>query len=589
VRVGAPTRSGAPDATGDVADLVRTEQVRTLYRQIPAAFAVHAALAGLLVVIVREHAPVRAALAWYASVLGTMALRVGLWLAWRRARAVPAAAAAWARRFVGSALLTGLAWGAGAGVLLPADSAVLQLAVGATVVCLAAGVTAVTFASAPAIYTFVLASVSPYAVAFALQGSEFAAAIAATMVVFVVGNSLLARGNSRLFTELITLRLDVAAQRDAAQQANLAKSRFLAAASHDLRQPLHAMTLLAGALDGRLRDADDERVLARLQDSLAAMRKLFNALLDISMLDAGIVEPRIKDVRLSALLDRLAADHAPEAREKGLEWRCPPTPLVARSDPALLETLVRNLIANAIRYTPSGSVSITCREVEGSCRIDVEDTGVGIPPELQREVFREFHQLNNPERDADKGLGLGLAIVDRLARLLEHRIELRSAAGVGSCFSVILPLGSLAGAADEEAAGEEPPPDADLAGMVVLVVDDQAAVLESTQTLLGRWGCATILAGSEEEALAAVRAAARPPELILADYRLRAERTGSQAIEAIRRELGSPIPALLVTGDTAPERLREAKASGAVVMSKPVAPARLRALLRAVRRGRPPG
>jgi len=387
-----------------------------------------------------------------------------------------------------------------------------------------------------------------------------------------------------MFTELIKLRLDVAAQRDAAEHANLAKSKFLAAASHDLRQPLHAMTLLADALAGHLRDADDRVILARLQDSLTAMRKLFNALLDISRLDAGIVEPHIKDVRLSPLLGRLQSDYAGQAEEKDLEWHCPPTALIVRSDPVLLETMLRNLIGNAIRYTLRGRVAIACREVDGQVRIDVEDSGIGIARDKQTEIFREFLQLNNPERDGAKGLGLGLAIVDRLARLLDHRIELRSAPGTGSCFTVVLPLGSAVVVEEGDRAGENAALDSDLAGMVVLVIDDQAAVLDGMQALLGRWGCETIPADSEVAALAAVGRAPRPPELIVADYRLRDDRTGSQAIEHVQRMLGKSIPALIVTGDTAPERLREAQASGHMLMHKPVPPARLRAFLRTVRR-----
>ncbi len=583
-----PPLGARQEVPRELSALVRAEQVRILFRQIPAAFAVHTALGALLVGMVRGHVSSRALLVWYAAVVAALALRMGFWVRYRRERPGPTRATVWIRRYVFAACCAGVAWGSGALVLLPPDSELLQVAVTAIVVCLAAGITAITLASATAHYAFGLLGVAPYAVAFALQGSPLSESIAGAIVVFLVGNGYLARNNARLFAELITLRLDVAAQRDAAQQANQAKSRFLAAASHDLRQPLHSMTLLASALDGRMHDADDRRIVARLQGSLAAMGKLFNALLDISRLEAGIVEPRIMDVRVSRLLERLQADHARQAQEKHLEWRCPPTALVVRSDPVLLETLLRNLVVNAIRYTSHGHVAVACREVDGLARIEVQDTGIGIPPDRQAEIFREFHQLDNPERDGDKGLGLGLAIVDRLARLLDHRVEVHSTPGQGSCFAVVLPLGSPGRAAEEKGAdGAELPPDSGLTGMVVLVIDDQPAVLESMEALLSRWGCETILAASEGEAIVALRKAPRPPELIVADYRLRNDRTGSQAAERIRRELGRPIPALIVTGDTAPERLREAKASGDMLMSKPVAPERMREFLRSVRRVRP--
>jgi CheY-like chemotaxis protein/anti-sigma regulatory factor (Ser/Thr protein kinase) len=250
----------------------------------------------------------------------------------------------------------------------------------------------------------------------------------------------------------------------------------------------------------------------------------------------------------------------------------------------LLESLLRNLISNALRYTVHGHVGLACSERAGLVRIEVEDTGVGIPPSRHAEIFREFHQLENPERDADKGLGLGLAIVDRLAHLLDHQVEVRSAPGRGSCFSVVLPVASRPDAEEATWPPPEPALDHDLAGMLVLVIDDQAAALESMDVLLRQWGCETLLADSEEQALAVTLQATRPPELIVADYRLRSDRTGHQAIERLRGELRRPIPALIITGDTAPERLREANAGGETLMSKPVAPGRLRAFLRSVRR-----
>jgi CheY-like chemotaxis protein/anti-sigma regulatory factor (Ser/Thr protein kinase) len=259
---------------------------------------------------------------------------------------------------------------------------------------------------------------------------------------------------------------------------------------------------------------------------------------------------------------------------------------MVRTDPALLETLLRNLIGNALRYTLQGYIAVVCREQDGWVRIEVEDSGVGIPVDKQTEIFREYHQLGNPERDGAKGLGLGLAIVERLARLLNHRIELRSAPGEGSCFTVVMPLGAVSAVSLEDDGGSsgETTLDSDLAGMTVLVIDDQVAVLEGMQALLGRWGCETILADSEEAAVAAMRQALRIPELIVSDYRLREGRTGSQAINRVRCEFGESIPALIITGDTAPERLREAQTSGHALMSKPVPPARLRAYLRTVRR-----
>lgn len=572
------------ETSRDLSPLVRAEQVRILYRQVPIASAIHVLLGALVVAVTGAGTVSRSAVVWYGFILATVAIRMGLWFAYRRSRPAPGMATAWGRWYFIAMLCAGIAWGSGAFLVFPPDSFALQLFMASVMIGLAAGLTANTLANVSVIYAFLLAGITPYVVAFVLQGTLLHEVTAFMLAIFVFGTSMMARNNSRMFVELITLRLEVGTQRDLAEQANLAKSKFLAAASHDLRQPLHAMTLLADALNGRLQNADDGLVLARLQESLSAMRKLFNALLDISRLDAGIVEARIKDIRLSALLDRLSVDYARQAQEQNLEWRYRATPAVVRTDPVLLETLLRNLIGNALRYTPQGYVAIACREVDGGLRIEVEDSGVGIPADKHTEIFREYHQLSNPERDGAKGLGLGLAIVERLARLLNHRIELRSAPGAGSCFSVILPLGSASAIAPDVAG--ETAPESDLAGMVVLVIDDQAAVLEGMRVLLERWGCDVMLADSEAAAVAVTAQARRMPELIIADYRLRADRTGSQAIDRVRREFGEPTPALIVTGDTDPERLREAQASGHMLMNKPVPPARLRAFLRTVRRNK---
>jgi len=565
---------------------VQAERVRLLYRNAPAALPVNALLGGTLVAITAGSVGLSTALAWYVFVLLAVSIRLFLWLAFRRAHPSPTEVAKWSKRFVATSLISGMAWGAGSIFLFAPDALVQQLTVAATVVCLAAGITASTLGSIQAIYAFLFAGVAPYAVVFALQGTIFHGAIAFMILVFM-GVAILARGNARMFSELITLRLEIAEQRDLAEQANLAKSKFLASASHDLRQPLHAMTLLADALEGRLRDETDNKTLASLQDSLAAMRKLLNALLDISRLDAGIVEPRIRDVRLAPLFARLQSDFAPPARQKDIGWRCASTTLVVRSDPVLLEDILRNLITNAIRYTEHGAVSLSCRDDGGKVFIEVEDTGIGIAPEQQREIFREFLQLGNPERDAAKGLGLGLAIVERLAKLLEHRIELRSERGKGSCFTVILPLGYDAAVEETDVLDAQLARGIDIAGMSVLVIDDQPAGRDSMRILLERWHCKVNVADSEDTAVAAVRESASIPELIIADYRLRADRTGAQAIERLRSEFDKAIPALIVTGDTAPERLREAAASGAMLMHKPVPPGRLRAYLRTVRREHP--
>ena len=243
---------------------------------------------------------------------------------------------------------------------------------------------------------------------------------------------------------------------------------------------------------------------------------------------------------------------------------------------------MRNLLANAIRYTNNGSITINCVQQAGNVRIEVCDTGIGIPADQQQEIFREFYQLTNPERDRNKGLGLGLAIIDRLINLLQHKIEVQSEVGKGSCFSVTLPAGDqarvIAMQAQHVHSGYF-----DIIGMRVLVIDDVQGVRDGMQAVLDNWGCVVTLASSEEEAMDKLKGK-EPPHVIIADYRLRDGKNGAQAIEKLRKACGKEIPALIITGDTGPDRLREAEASGHTLMHKPVQTARLRTYLRHVKR-----
>jgi signal transduction histidine kinase len=573
-----PREAAARQAEADA------ERLRVAYRSAPEACGVNAVL-GLLVLGVADGGRVsRAALFWYAAVLLAAAVRLTLWFRFRRSMPAPEESKVWSDRFAAGMLASALVWGAGAFVLSPGGAVVGQTVVTAAVIALAAGIAGTTLCNPAAIHIFLFVGVTPHALAFALQGTSFGFLVALMVMLFVVGTALRVRRNAQTLTELILLRLEVAAQRDAADRANVAKSRFLAAASHDLRQPLHAMTLLTDALADRLQTDEHRHTVGRLRESVASMGELFDALLDVSRLDAGIVVARPRGFRLSELLGRLEGDFALAAREKGLEWRCSSSDATVKSDPVLLEMLLRNLISNAVRYTEHGHVALSVVSGGEHARIEVTDTGIGIPQEKQREVFAEFHQLHNPERDGKKGLGLGLAIVDRLARLLEHQVDVRSRPGEGSCFSVTLRTAELEPEPAHEASREDVAIASDLSGMVVLVVDDQEAVRAGMLALLGGWGCETIVASGEREAVDAIRLASRPPELVIVDYRLRENRTGSDAVETVRRAVGAEIPALIITGDTAPERLKEARAGGHALMHKPVAPARLRTFLRTARR-----
>jgi signal transduction histidine kinase/CheY-like chemotaxis protein len=360
--------------------------------------------------------------------------------------------------------------------------------------------------------------------------------------------------------------------------ANAAKSRFLAAASHDLRQPLHALGLFLARLRAETNREERDRLLGRIDAAVIAMNELFNALLDISKLDGGGLALNKTDFPVARLLRRVEATFADMAREKGLRLRMVPSSLWVRSDVILLERILLNLVSNAVRYTTTGGIVMGCRHRGAFLRIDVCDSGVGIPENQQKNIFSEFYQVAGAERLENRsGLGLGLAIVERLGRLLDHPIELVSRVGRGSRFSVSVPI---VGAPAETAPVSHTVTSFDpLNGKFVLVIDDDERVLESMRGLLHGWGCRVITADSSVAALSALTDHGKGPDLIVSDYRLANGSTGITAIEQVRCTVGAPIPAILVTGDTTPERLRDASASGFQILHKPVPPMTLRALL----------
>ena len=338
-------------------------------------------------------------------------------------------------------------------------------------------------------------------------------------------------------------------------------------ASHDLRQPIHAQGLFLEVLARSKLSASQYDALANARATWQASAEMLDTLLDFSRIEAGVVEPQMQDFQLQPLLNRIENELAPQADAKGIVYRSRETHGAVRSDPALVALILRNLVSNAIRYTDSGGVLVACRRRGRELLLEVWDTGIGIAPTQQGEIFREFHQLGNAERDRRKGLGLGLAIAQGLARALGHSLSLVSVPGRGSVFRLALPIAqaSVAGGALEAAAGH-----ARVFDVRVLVIDDDEAVRAGMQQLLTAWGCACDVADSIEDAQALARA--HPPGLVISDYRLRELRTGAEAIAALRAEFGERLPALLITGDTAPQRLREARASGVPLLHKPVSP-----------------
>ncbi len=380
---------------------------------------------------------------------------------------------------------------------------------------------------------------------------------------------------SEMETRIRAATADLAAKKDMAERANSAKTRFFAAASHDLRQPLHALSLFVATLKSRNRQLEMQPLIDNIEASTAALALLFDALLDISRLDADTVEVHTVHFPLDKLFEDLDRRFSGLASEKALRLRFRPCRLTLYSDPLLVERILVNLVSNAIRYTDDGGVLVACRRRGGMARIAVYDTGRGIPEDQQESVFQEFVQLHNAARDRNRGLGLGLAIVSRLGRLLGHRIELASRPGSGSVFSIDVPLGKpeLIRAPAPTAAPGRIPADA-----LVLLVDDEPAILRGMAELFDHWGIDLVAAHSLGEAEHWLDSLERIPDAIICDYRL-PDDDGLYVIARLREKFGRALPAVIVTGDTAPDTLQRITEAALPMLHKPLRPAKLRALL----------
>ncbi|PWC62195.1 hypothetical protein TSH58_25600 [Azospirillum sp. TSH58] len=354
--------------------------------------------------------------------------------------------------------------------------------------------------------------------------------------------------------------------REAAEQADRSKSRFLAAASHDLRQPMQSMFFFAEALHSHVHSPRGRDALAMLERGMETLKGLLDSLLDVSQLDAGVIEPRIEDIPVKPLLDDIGSSYAPVAAAKGLDLQVVNHhDLTVRSDRNLLGRMVRNLVENAIRYTERGVIRLECHPLDGHAGIQVRDTGIGISGEQMSWIFEEFYQVGNPERDRNQGLGLGLAIVQKLSALLGHPVEVRSELGKGSVFRISVPLGDAAESPAPAPSSREPE-----RGRLAVLIDDDAIVLMGLRSIFQDWGYDTIVASSTDEALERLRAAGRRPDVMVADYRLREHKVGTEAILKVRELAGTPVPAVLLTGDSGPDVMQEAERHGIGVMFKPV-------------------
>jgi Na+/proline symporter/signal transduction histidine kinase len=377
--------------------------------------------------------------------------------------------------------------------------------------------------------------------------------------------------------ELTQLNEQLSEAKRAAEAANVGKTRFLAAASHDLLQPLHVARLLTGALSERRHAGKSTTLLNQLDQALGSVDELLQTLLDISKLDAGAVRPQLRSIGLYGLLTGVAASFQPIAAQRGLQLRVVPSHAVVTTDPALFRRILQNFLSNALRYTPRGKVLLGCRRRADCIVVEVWDSGIGIPQDQLQLIFEEFKRGGAEDPQTPPGLGLGLAIVDRIAQMLEHPVSVRSWPGRGSVFSVRVPRGSAAPAAPL------PRPDnrlfGSLANKAALCVDNDPAALVAMRTLLQGWSCVVLTALDVDAACTEMQSADAAPDIVLMDYHLDNGVTGLDALETLSARAGERLPAILITANYTDSVRDEADARGYPVLNKPVRPGALRALM----------
>lgn len=582
-------RPAAPADDGSIGEKVRAEQIRTVYLHSPTTTLGSLVAGAFLVWTAWDKVSGGVIASWAAALLLHQAVRVYHYGAYLRADPGPAESARWGRLYVGAAIIAGLIWGASGIFFYIPDSLVQQTYLALILF----GIVSLTIPSisifAPAFYPLVVLVLAPFIVRCLASGNRHEIALAIPLSIGLVIGLMFGRKMGLLVDEAIRRRFENVALIEAlsrqkeiaegaraqAEAASRSRTQFFAAANHDLRQPLHALGLLAAALSERSRDPGVTGLVTSINTSVEALEALFNALLDMSKLDAGAVQAELRDFPLSRVLDRLRVELAPEAAEKGLRLRVRRSRAWVHSDPVLLERILRNLVANAIRYTERGGVLAAARRRGNALVLEVWDSGVGIPESERGRIFEEFYQLGSPARSSRKGLGLGLAIIQRLCALLGYRVRVDSRPGRGSVFRFEVPAATPVPA--RPPARVRAAPRGGLAGRLVVVIDDQPSIVEGMRSLLGSWGADVLGSSDGADVMAELERLGRLPDLLIVDYRLEGDRLGTDVIDELRSVLDPEIPAIVVTGSSTPDLAERIAARGDDLLSKPVLPADLRA------------
>ncbi|MDT0596364.1 ATP-binding response regulator [Glaciecola petra] len=440
----------------------------------------------------------------------------------------------------------------------------------------------------PGYFAYVPSILLPITIQFFLFGDKLHNTLGIVSAVFLIVLTAFNIKINKNFKTSLGLRFEnnllveqLKEQKEEAERADKAKSKFLAAASHDLRQPLYSLSLFTSVLDESAKDPKTRKIVDQINLSVDALKSLFDALLDISKLDAGAVEAKPIIFPVQAMFDKLANAFDLQAAEKNLFIKWPISTYSVKSEPDLLEQILRNYLENAIRYTDSGEITVKCVVKDDNLTISISDTGIGIPPEELQDIYIEFHQLNNTHRDRKKGLGLGLAIVDRTAKLLGHTIDVESEVGIGSTFSINIQHIKSNSDSQKPALNMSVNSEAE-SSLLIAIVDDEESIREGMSQLLKIWNCGVIVAASGEELFAQLELVKRKPDMLITDFRLANEMTGADVITMLNTKFDESIPVLIITGDTDQKRLEKMNTGKWQVLHKPVPAAKLRAFIRSI-------
>ena len=561
---------------------IRADQIRTRLRLYPAMLLSQAFLEPLFVWLFWGYADHVQLLLWLTFMYAIHATDTLLWLRYREPFETIHECGRRKLYFNIFTALTALMWGSIALFFFPPD-----LSYQALIICITLGLVAgaVTLDSVypPSLYIYVLGVSLPLLFRLVFIGKETQLILAGMLLLFLFGAISAGRELSKTFWKSLWQRHEndslieqLTRQKTIAEAACRDKSHFLASASHDLRQPLQALVLFSESLQEVSQEMETSHLAGQIGKSVSALVDMFDELLDISKLDAGVVPAVKQNFEVQKIFERLHMEFLPLAVAKDLEFEIPKTGLVGFSDPHLLERILRNLISNAIRYTDFGKVTVSCAAADNMLHFEVIDTGIGIRAKNLPHIFEEYYQVDNQHRDRLKGLGLGLAIVRRMETLLECHVTVVSKPALGSVFSFSIPPGVMTQQQQPLVANQSPH---DLNGITVALVDDNLDIRLMATKLMQNWGCRVFDGELPHEVLDAMMEADIAPDILICDYRLPRGLTALDGIKLLQQRWGKHIPSIVLTGDTAPETLKIIQGSGAFLLHKPVTPARMRSIM----------